>query len=478
EWRRDRHRNLSVGKAAQRLERRIGRCGARAVHHCRQEDVVPVQTQQLYDALLAEHRDGATIRVVTDAFVAQNLGREIVRRLFVGRHVDGTPSVRDRFANFAPQSGLGREGVVHLPLDLLRPLAAHDEDRKLGDPLREDALEAQRIAHLFGGEHQIRAAEQWNERTEDGPLAVGQELANRSFLRGRVLLERDRRQPVATAAARERLRTSDDRGGDAGAHGRHTLLLSAWLSLLARSPRAVVEVARFNVERGSTHALVYEAATIDAATTGCGALCETTSRTSVANRRAAGLIGRGTYIENAMSGSGGNRSAAPRTSMLPERSSAVRHATASPASRAARRPARLGVRSTTLYARRATRSACVAASMYPHGGSSTAMGSGSRRATSRWPSHTIGSRRTVRGALRDWKQTTKSSSPARACSSSMADCATWTWSVTPGYCLAKSASARGRTRSARSCTVPNRTGPSSRSSESAAMARSLAARIS
>ncbi len=73
-----------------------------------------------------------------------------------------------------------------------------------------------------------------------------------------------------------------------------------------------------------------------------------TCRTRLATRRAAGLSARGTCNENAASGSGGRRSAAPRISIAPDFKSGVRLPIANPASSAARNPERLGVRTTTL----------------------------------------------------------------------------------------------------------------------------------
>ena len=55
----------SVGKAPQRLERRIRRRRADAVHHRRKQDGISIDAEQLDDSLLAESGDGQTSRFET-----------------------------------------------------------------------------------------------------------------------------------------------------------------------------------------------------------------------------------------------------------------------------------------------------------------------------------------------------------------------------------------------------------------------------
>src|SRR3954471_17558042 len=123
----------SVGKRSQgyRREGRRGRAGG--VHHDGEEGVIAVEAEQIDDALLAECRHRAAVRLFADAPVAQDLHREVVRHLLIRSEAIGTASIGDGIGDLARNARLQREWIVDLPLDLLRPFAADDEDDELSD---------------------------------------------------------------------------------------------------------------------------------------------------------------------------------------------------------------------------------------------------------------------------------------------------------------------------------------------------------
>ena len=181
----------SAGRAAGRHRR------ARGIQHHGEQRVVAGNADRVNDALLPERLQHACVGGVADGLVLMQLGAEIVEDLLVFGHPLRPAPFGDGAGDVLAQAGLERELIVRVPLVVLRPVARGDQDRELAQARREDALEAQVVAHRARPVHDLGAAEQRHERpARRSALRAARNSSTACCCASRHLLRRNRRQAI------------------------------------------------------------------------------------------------------------------------------------------------------------------------------------------------------------------------------------------------------------------------------------------
>src|SRR5258707_8113098 len=201
------------------------------IHYNRQKIVVSDYAEKIDDALLAELGDGTAVGRVADALGAQNFRGRIVCCFFVLGHAHGTTAIGDGIGYLAPQTLLQCDRIVRVPFVLLRPLARRDQDHHLVKAGTKRTLETQIVAHSFGAQHDLWAA---NQRNEWSPNRIATPL--REFLGGfplsvGELVHRDRRHSILRGE-RSGEETDEERGREACAHGAALQWEFVWSSVI------------------------------------------------------------------------------------------------------------------------------------------------------------------------------------------------------------------------------------------------------
>jgi hypothetical protein len=146
--------------------------------------------------VLAEPGHGAGVGTVGDAVVVVQFAAELVDDFLVVGHLLGAPAFRNRLNHLVRQTSGARVRGVHVPLVLLGPAARLQDDRELAERARQCVAEAEISAHLRGVDHQLRAAAERHERTEDLLHALDAKFGGGLLLRLGLSFGRDRGEAV------------------------------------------------------------------------------------------------------------------------------------------------------------------------------------------------------------------------------------------------------------------------------------------
>src|SRR5258706_453931 len=169
----------------------------RDIQHHRHRGEVTHHRGHVDHALLAELLHRPLIACVADAAVAQQFVAEVVGDFLVARHAGRAPSVGERIRRFRLDACLERQRMMNRPLELLRPPARRDQHHELADARFEGVLETQILTHLLQPVHQLRAAQQRNERPEDAAARAARQFVGGAALRLVHLLRCKRRHAIA-----------------------------------------------------------------------------------------------------------------------------------------------------------------------------------------------------------------------------------------------------------------------------------------
>jgi len=145
-------------------------------------DEIADQADQIHHAAFSEVGERCAVGVLGNSVDVQELAAEVVHRRLVLAHHPRTGTARQRVRGLLRQAGGDSERIVHLPFELLRELARHDEHRKLAQAALERALVAQVLADLLQAPHELGAAQERNERPAHAASRPRSELGRRSSL--------------------------------------------------------------------------------------------------------------------------------------------------------------------------------------------------------------------------------------------------------------------------------------------------------
>jgi hypothetical protein len=151
------------------------RC-ARDVEHHGDERVIAVHADQIHHPLFAKRRDGTRVRVIGHAAVPVQLGAEVVDDLQALGQVVEAPAGSDGVDNGVAQAGALRIRRMDVPFVWLRPATRLEQNRELADVAGQRAAIAKILSHSRGMHHQLRAAAERHERSEDVLIALRQKL--------------------------------------------------------------------------------------------------------------------------------------------------------------------------------------------------------------------------------------------------------------------------------------------------------------
>src|SRR5580704_10525845 len=179
------------GRFGPLLRRRAGH-----IHHHRKQRVVPVDSNQVNDALFAKLCQYFGIGWVAHRLVMVQFGAEVVDRRFFFRQPRGASSLGEGLDCFGGHPSFESDRAMHAPFKLLGPLTRRDQNGKLTESGGQHALVAKVVSHGLRAQHYLRAAKKRNEGTRGSSSSPCDKFVHRLLLRLRQFVRRNLRHSI------------------------------------------------------------------------------------------------------------------------------------------------------------------------------------------------------------------------------------------------------------------------------------------